>query len=289
LSILVNKGTGVLVQGITGRQGSLHTQLMTEYGTKILAGVTPGGGGASVGGVPVYDSVQDAVNKSRVDASIIFVPAYATKEAAFEAIASGIRLLVIVTEGVPVRDTMEILAEAKRGGAVVIGPNTPGLITPSECKVGIMPNHIFCKGDIGIISRSGTLTYEISAELSRKGLGQSTCIGIGGDPCVGLDFVEILEIFREDDSTKAMVLIGEIGGNLEERAARYVEETDYPKPVVAYIVGRTAPQGKRMGHAGAIIYGKAGTAENKIREFRAAGVSVANRPSEISSILKGLV
>jgi len=262
---------------------------MVEYGTRVLAGVVPGRGGASVGGVPVYNSVQDALSKNRIDASVIFVPAYATKDAAIEAIESGIHLLVIVTEGVPVRDTIKILAEARRAGSIVIGPNTPGLIAPNQTKVGIMPGQVFSGGNVGIISRSGTLTYEISAELSRNRLGQSTCVGIGGDPCIGLDFVEALKIFREDDSTQAVVLVGEIGGNSEERAANYIRETRYPKPIVAYIAGHTAPQGKRMGHAGAIILGKAGTAENKVREFQEAGVGVANRPSEIAMLLGRMI
>lgn len=289
MSILINKDTKILVQGITGRQGSFHTGLMLQYGAKILAGVTPGKAGAYVEGVPVYNSVDDAVEEREVDASILFVPAYAARDAALEAIEARIHLLVIITERIPVRDSMDIIARARRGGSMIIGPNTPGIIVPNECKIGIMPAHVFNKGNVGIISRSGTLTYEVAAELCQNGYGQSTCIGIGGDPCIGLDFVEVLEKFRGDDNTKAIVLIGEIGGDSEERAANYIRDTAYPKPVVAYVAGWTAPQGKKMGHAGAIILGRAGTAENKNREFEAAGVGVAKIPSEIPRILAELM
>jgi len=289
LSILINKDTIVIVQGITGKQGAFNSRLMIEYGTKIEAGVTPSKAGAVVEGVPVYNSVPDALNEHRADASILFVPAFAAREAALEAINAGIRLLVIITERIPVRDTMEVIATAEKMGSIVIGPNTPGIITPGECKIGMMPPKVFTRGLVGVISRSGTLTYEVAAQLSNKGFGQSTCIGIGGDPCIGLDFVEALEMFREDKDTKAIVLVGEIGGNSEERAAHYIKETSYPKPVVAYVAGRSAPMGKRMGHAGAIILGKAGTAGNKIQEFEMAGVGVAKRPSEISEMLGQLI
>jgi succinyl-CoA synthetase alpha subunit len=285
MSILISKDTKILVQGITGRQGSFHTRLMLQYGAKILAGVTPGKAGAHVDGVSVYNSVGDAIEERQVDASILFVPAYAARDAALEAIEARIHLLVIITERIPVRDSMDIIARARKAGSMIIGPNTPGIIVPNECKIGIMPAHVFKKGNVGIISRSGTLTYEVAAQLSAKGYGQSTCIGIGGDPCIGLDFVEVLKMFRGDGGTKAIVLIGEIGGNSEERAANYIKDTAYPKPVVAYVAGRTAPQGKKMGHAGAIILGKAGTAENKNREFEAVGVGVAKIPSEIPKIL----
>jgi len=285
LSILINKDTRILVQGITGRQGSFHTGLMHAYGSKILAGVTPGKTGILVDGVPVYDSVNDAIQQNNVDASVLFVPAHAARSAALEAIEARLPLLVIITEGIPIRDTIEVIARAKKNGLTVIGPNSPGIIVPDECKIGIMPTHVYRKGEVGIVSRSGTLTYEVAAELSRNGYGQSTCIGIGGDPCVGLDFVEALEMFREDHDTRVVVIIGEIGGNAEERAASYIRETAYPKPVTAYVAGWTAPQGKKMGHAGAIILGKAGTAENKKREFESAGVRVAKRPSEIPRII----
>lgn len=285
MAVYVDAGTSVIVQGITGRQGSYHTKLMLEYGTRIVAGVTPGKGGMEVHGVPVYDCVEEALEHHEANASIIFVPAAYAAQAALEAIDAGIKLVVIITEHIPVRDTMTIIAHAKRKGATIIGPNTPGVITPQECKLGIMPGRVFKRGVVGVISRSGTLTYEIASALTRAGLGQSTCIGIGGDPVVGLNFVEVLEEFLEDEETKAVALIGEIGGNLEEEAARYIASTGYPKPVVAFVAGRTAPPGRRMGHAGAIIMGRAGTAQSKIEAFREAGVAVAEKPSDVARIL----
>ena len=285
MGIIVGKETKAIVQGITGTQGSFHTKLMLDYGTKIVAGVTPGKGGQQVHGVPVYDTVKEALENHEANASIIFVPARFAADAALEAIENNLKTIVIITEHIPIKDSIYIMARAKEKGTIIIGPNTPGIITPNECKLGIMPAHIFKPGTIGIASRSGTLTYEIAAGLTKAGLGQSTCLGLGGDPVVGLNFIDVLEMFKEDEKTEAVVLIGEIGGNLEELAAKYIKETNYPKPVVAFIAGKTAPPGKRMGHAGAIIMGRAGTAQSKIEAFRKAGVNVAEKPSEVAKIL----
>ena len=285
MPILIGRETRVIVQG-TGSQGSYHTQLMLEYGTKIVAGVTPGKGGTLVHGVPVFDTVEEAKRRLDVDASIIFVPAPFARDAALEAIASGLNPIVIISEGIPVKDEIQLMEIAKRRTATIIGPNTPGIISPAECKLGIMPGHIFKPGRIGLVSRSGTLTYEIAASLTNSGLGQTTCLGIGGDPVVGLTFVDVLEMFRKDPQTSAVAMIGEIGGDSEEKAADYIADTKYPKPVAAYIAGRAAPAGKRMGHAGAIIMGKAGTAETKIDSLRKAGVKIALKPSEIAEHLK---
>ena len=285
MAILVGSGTRAIVQGITGRQGSFHTKLMLDYGTNIVAGVTPGKGGQSVWGVPVYDTVREALAEHDANASIIFVPARFARDAVIEAVEAGLELVVVITEHIPVRDTMEFLALARREGATIIGPNTPGIITPGECKLGVMPGHVFERGRVGMVSRSGTLTYEIAAQLTRAGLGQSTCLGIGGDPVVGLTFTEVLDMFERDDETEAVVLIGEIGGNLEELAAQYIAKTGYPKPVVAFIAGRTAPPGKRMGHAGAIIMGRAGTAQSKIEALERAGVRVARTPMEVAKLV----
>jgi len=285
LGIFVDTRTRAIVQGITGTQGSFHTELMLGYGTQIVAGVTPGKGGKWVHNVPVYDTVEEALKEHEADASVIFVPAPFAADAAFEAIESGLKTLVIITEHIPLRDAVQIMARAKQQGAVVIGPNTPGVITPGECKLGIMPAHIFRRGTVGIASRSGTLTYEIAGGLSTKGLGQSTCLGLGGDPVVGLSFVEVLKEFEKDEHTEAVVLIGEIGGDMEEKAAEFISTEGYAKPVVAFVAGRTAPSGRRMGHAGAIIMGRAGTAQSKIEAFKAAGVRVAEKPSDVAKML----
>jgi len=285
LAILVDRSTKAIVQGITGSQGSFHTKLMLDYGTKIVAGVTPRKGGTQVHGIPVYDTVEEAVKKHGADASIIFVPAPFAADAALEAIDGGLKTIVIITEHIPVKDAIYAMASAKQHNATIVGPNTPGIITPSECKLGVMPAHVFDPGIVGIISRSGTLTYEIAAGISAKGLGQSTCVGLGGDPVVGLSFVEVLRMFEVDEHTEAVALIGEIGGNLEELAAESISKKGYPKPVVAFVAGRTAPPGKRMGHAGAIIMGKAGTAQSKIEAFREAGVAVAEKPSDVARLL----
>jgi succinyl-CoA synthetase alpha subunit len=285
VTVLVGSDTKAIVQNITGSQGAFHTKLMLEYGTKIVGGTALGKGGMQVQGMPVFDTVKEAVSKTGANASIIFVPAPFARDAALEAISYGLSPIVLITEGIPIRDSMEIMARAKERGCVIVGPNTPGIITPGECKLGIMPAHVFKKGEVGLASRSGTLTYEIAASLTRAGLGQSTCLGLGGDPIVGLSFVDILEMFRKDPQTKSVALVGEIGGNAEQLAAEYIEETEYPKPVAAYVAGRAAPPGKRMGHAGAIIMGKTGTAESKLEALKAAGVRVALKPGEVAKLL----
>jgi succinyl-CoA synthetase alpha subunit len=286
LGIIVDRNTKAIVQGITGTQGSFHTKLMLEYGTQIVAGVTPGKGGTKVHSVPVYDTVEEALQKHEANASIIFVPAPFAADAALEAIENGIKTVVIITEHIPVKDAINVMAYAKQENATIIGPNTPGIITPGECKLGIMPAHIFKPGNIGMISRSGTLTYEIAAGLTKRQMGQSTCVGLGGDPIVGLNFIDVLKLFEKDPQTEGIAIIGEIGGNLEELTAEYIAKQNYPKPVVAFIAGRSAPPGKRMGHAGAIIMGKAGTAESKIEAFRKAGVEVAEKPSDVAILLE---
>jgi len=286
MAILIGKNTTALVQGITGSQGSYHTKLMLEYGTKIVAGVTPGKGGTEVHGVPVFDTVEEATSRFKANASIIFVPAPSAKDAVLENIAAGFNPVVVITEGLPVKDEIQIMEVARLKGITIIGPNTPGIITPSECKLGIMPGHIFKQGKVGLVSRSGTLTYEIAASLTAAGLGQSTCLGVGGDPVVGLSFVDVLEMFRKDPGTESIAMIGEIGGNAEEMAAEYIKNTKYPKPIAAYVAGRAAPPGKRMGHAGAIIMGRSGTAETKIEALKNAGVKLALKPGEIAKLLK---
>jgi succinyl-CoA synthetase alpha subunit len=285
LGIIIDKNTRAIVQGITGAQGSFHTRLMTEYGTKIVAGTSPGKGGTRVNNVPVFDTLEEVQEKYSANASIIFVPAPFAADAAFEAMVNGIKTVVVITEHIPIRDAISVMEYARQVGATIIGPNTPGIMTPGACKLGIMPFHIFKPGGIGMVSRSGTLTYEIAAGLSRKGLGQSTCLGLGGDPITGLNFIDALKMFANDPYTKAVALVGEIGGNLEELAASYIATEKYSKPVVAFVAGRSAPPGKRMGHAGAIVMGKAGTAENKIEVFRAAGVEVAEKPSDVAELL----
>jgi succinyl-CoA synthetase alpha subunit len=285
VGIIISAQTKAIVQGITGKQGSYHTKLMLDYGTKIIAGVVPGKGGTAVEGVPVYDTVKETVNAYQPDASIIFVPAPLAKDAALEAVESRIKTIVIVTEHLPVKDSIDIMAHAMQSRITIVGPNTPGIITPGECKLGIMPSNIFASGTVGLVSRSGTLTYEVAAGLTAKGLGQSTCVGVGGDSVVGLSFIEALELFKKDSHTMAVVLIGEIGGDMEELTAQYIAKKHYPKPIVAYVAGRYAPPEKRMGHAGAIIYGKQGTAKSKIEAFAAAGVSVAEKPSEVTTLL----
>ena len=287
MSIIIDKNTRVLVQGITGNEGRFHTISMKAYGTNIVAGCTPGKGGQEVEGIPVYNTIAEAVSKHGANTSIMFVPARAAKVGIIEAIEAGLKTIVVITEGVPQIDEMQVVAMAAKKGITIVGPNCPGLINPHlKIKVGILPVHIFKPGKVGIVSRSGTLTYEIAWHITESGAGQSTCIGIGGDPIIGLDFIKILEMFRHDEETKGVVLVGEIGGNAEENAAKYIINTKYPKPVVAYIAGRMAPPGKRMGHAGAIILGNAGTAKSKIEAFAAAGVPVAEKPSDIVGLLK---
>lgn len=288
MAILVNKDTKVLVQGVTGREGEFHTKLMLKYGTKIVAGVTPGKGGQSVHGVPVFDSVQDAIEAvGPIDVSIVFVPAPFAADAVLEALNAGIKGVVIITEGIPTQEMLKVARAFEIAGddRWFIGPNCPGVITPGECKVGIMPDQVFTPGRIGVVSRSGTLTYEVVAELTRAGFGQSTCVGIGGDPIIGQNFVDILRRFNDDPQTDAVVLIGEIGGTDEEEAAAFIQR-EMRKPVVAFVAGKTAPEGKRMGHAGAIIMGRMGTAQSKIEAFQKAGVPVADIPAQIPQLLK---
>ncbi len=288
MTILINKDTKVVVQGITGHQGSYHTEAMKAYGTKIVAGVTPGKGGQEVHGIPVLDTVREAKEEYGATASIIFVPAPFTMDATFEAIEAELSPIVVITEHVPVKDEIKMIHAAKQKGLTIIGPNTPGVISPEESKMGIMPGHIFKKGKVGVISRSGTLTYEIASGLTNAGFGQSTAVGIGGDPVTGTNFIDILEMFKQDKETKAVVLIGEIGGNAEEQAAEYIKK-EFDKPVVAFIAGKTAPPGKRMGHAGAIISGTAGTAKSKIAALEKAGVRVADKPRDIAEIMRELI
>ncbi len=286
MPILVDENTRLLVQGITGREGRFHTKLMLQYGTKIVAGVTPGKGGQEVYGIPVYDSVYEALEEHpRVNTSIVFVPARFAPDAVLEAIDAGLELVVIITEHIPVHETLRFVKYAKCKGVTVVGPNTPGVISPGLAKVGIMPGKVFKKGRIGIISRSGTLTYEIAYAISKAGLGVSTSVGIGGDPIVGLDFVDAAKLFLEDEETDALVIIGEIGGDAEERFASFLDEKGFDKLVVAFIAGRTAPPGKRMGHAGAIISVSGGSAREKIKALESVGVKVAETPSEIPKIL----
>ncbi|GAB4515135.1 MAG: succinate--CoA ligase subunit alpha [Anaerolineae bacterium] len=284
MSILVNRDTRLLVQGITGREGLFHTQQMIEYGTRVVAGVTPGKGGEWVAGVPVFDTVQEAVEATDANASIIYVPARFAPDAIIEAADAGIGLIVCITEGIPVLDMVQVKAYLDRLNVRLIGPNCPGVITPGEAKVGIMPGHIHIPGSIGIVSRSGTLTYEVVYALTERGLGQSTAVGIGGDPIIGTDFIDVLRLFEEDPGTDQVVLIGEIGGTDEERAAEFIASY-MSKPVTAFIAGQTAPEGKRMGHAGAIISGGTGTAAEKIKALQEAGVQVARHPIEIAELV----
>lgn len=287
MAIFIDKQTNVIVQGITGKQGRFHTQQMLEYGTKIVAGVSPGKEGELVENVPVYDSVFAAAEKHKIDAGVLFIPAPFAKDAALEAIDAGVKLLVCITEHIPLHDAAEIMAFAKKRGTVIIGPNTFGIVSSGQCKIGIMPNQFFTPGPIGIVSRSGTLSYEIVGNLWNAGMGTSTVIGMGGDRIVGLNFIDVLERFEEDVDTKVIVLIGEIGGSSEEEAALYIKE-NITKPVVAYIAGQSAPPGKRMGHAGAIIERGKGTYEGKVTALKSAGVHVATLPYEVPGIIKEL-
>jgi len=285
MSVLINKTTRVIVQGITGRDGKFHTGKMLDYGTKVVGGVTPGKEGIDVFGVPVFNTVYEAMEKTQADTSIIFVPARFAADSIKEAADAGIKLIICITEGIPVLDVIDAYRFVQLKGAMLIGPNCPGLMTPDESLIGILPGNIFLKGNIGVISRSGTLTYEVVYHLTENGMGQSSAVGVGGDPVVGLHFRDILEMFQNDPDTDAIVMIGEIGGNAEELAAEYIKN-NVRKPVVGLIAGQSAPSGKQMGHAGAIISSGSGTAEEKIAALEAAGVTMAKEPSEIPEILK---
>lgn len=289
MTILADENTRVIVQGITGRIGAVQTRLMREYGTRIVAGVTPGREGQSVDGIPVYDTVQDAVDKHEADATVVFVPALLARDAAFEAVEAGIRLIVIVTERIPIHDALKIRSCAQRAGATVIGPNSPGIIVPSKAKIGIMPANLFRAGNVGVATRSATLGYEIAGNLTQAGIGQSTCVGIGGDRVTGVNFVDVLKLFQEDQDTHAVVIVGEVGRTLEEEAAECAKSGMFKKPIASFIAGRFAPPEKRLGHAGAIIESGRGTAESKIRVLREAGIRVADKPSQIVEVLKQIL
>lgn len=285
MSILIDKSTRLIVQGITGRDGLFHTKMMREYGTEIVGGTSPGKGGTNVDGIPVFNTMYEAVEQTKANTSIIFVPARFATDAIMEAADAGIRLIVCIAEGIPTLDVIKAYRFAEQKGVMLVGPNCPGLISPGKSMVGILPGQVFREGNIGVISRSGTLTYEIVFHLTANGMGQSTAIGIGGDPVVGVHFRQLLEMFQNDADTDAIVLIGEIGGNAEEQAAEYIRD-HVSKPVVAFIAGQSAPPGKQMGHAGAIISGSSGSAKEKIAALEAAGIRVAQEPSDIPQLLK---
>lgn len=288
MSILVNEKTKLIVQGITGRDGSFHAQKMKEYGTQVVGGVTPGKGGQDVSGIPVFNSVAEAKEKTGANTAVIYVPAKFAKDAMLEDIKAGIELIICITEGVPVLDMVEVSRELRKTKSRLIGPNCPGLISPGKSKVGIMPGHIHKPGNIGVVSRSGTLTYEVVDNLTRGGLGQTTCVGLGGDPIIGTRFVDILELFQNDPETKGIVIVGEIGGEDEQLAAKFIKEK-VSKPVVGFIAGKTAPEGKRMGHAGAIISGGDTTAAAKVKVLKDAGVHMVDFPDEIPGIFKARI
>jgi len=283
MAILVDQNTRLIIQGITGHQGIFHAKAMLDFGTNVAGGVTPGKGGENVHGIPVFNSMGEAVEKTHANTSIILVPARFAKDAALEAMDSNIKILVIITEHIPFHDALDVITYAKFKKIRVIGPNCPGVVSPGKAKVGIMPSKIFREGNVGIVSRSGTLTYEIVNAITEHGLGQSTCIGLGGDPIIGTSFVDALQMFDGDDDTKEIVLVGEIGGSAEEEAAEYIKEMN--KPVFAYIAGQTAPPGKRMGHAGAIVSRGKGTAQSKIEALRKAGADVAKVPEDIPKLI----
>ncbi len=285
MSILIDEHTRVLVQGITGKEGSFHTQRMVEYGTKVVAGVTPGKGGSSFDGIPIYNSVAEAMGRHGIDAAAIFVPARFASDAIIEEVDAGIPLIVCITEGIPLHQMLRTYEIVRIRGARLIGPNCPGLLSAGKSKIGIIPGQIFTKGPVGVVSRSGTLTYEIVDQLTRAGIGQTTAVGIGGDPVIGSSFIDMLELFEKDPETELVVLVGEIGGSDEEQAAEFIW-SQMSKPVVAYIAGFAAPAGKRMGHAGAIITGSLGTAEAKAKALEAKGIPVARTPGQIVELVK---
>ncbi|MBT6724032.1 MAG: succinate--CoA ligase subunit alpha [Planctomycetaceae bacterium] len=285
MSILINKDTKVICQGITGGAGTFHTRACRDYGTQMVGGVTPGKGGQDVDGIPVFDTVREAVDTTSANATMIFVPAPFTADAILEAVDAGIETIAAITEGVPVLDMVRVYEVIRESNSTLIGPNCPGLITPGECKIGIMPGYIHTPGTVGIMSRSGTLTYEAVWQTSNVGLGQSTCVGLGGDPIVGTSFIDLFKLYEADDQTEAIMMIGEIGGTAEEEAAAYVAE-HVTKPVAAFIAGRTAPPGKRMGHAGAIISGGKGTAAEKVKALEVAGIEVAESPADMGAALQ---
>ena len=284
MSILVNKTTKLICQGFTGKQGTFHSEQAIKYGTNLVGGVTPKKGGQTHLNLPVFNSVKEAVEQTNADASVIYVPPPFAANSVIEASNAGIKLVVCITEGIPVQEMLKVKSITKKNGTLLIGPNCPGIITPDECKIGIMPGSIHKKGKIGIVSRSGTLTYEAVDQTTRNGLGQSTCIGIGGDPIKGLNFIECLELFEKDPETEGIILVGEIGGSDEELAAEYIQ-SHVSKPIAGYIAGQTAPTGKRMGHAGAIISGGSGKAENKIKALEKVGVRIASSPSDMGNMI----
>jgi succinyl-CoA synthetase alpha subunit len=289
MSVLVNKETRLVVQGITGKEGTFHTKQAVEYGTNVVAGVTPGKGGQDADGVPVFNTVADAVEKTGANASVIFVPPPFSADAIMEAAAAGVKLVVCITEGVPTLDMVKVMQFLRGTGTRLIGPNCPGVISPGECKIGIMPGHIhLAGGPVGVVSRSGTLTYEAVGQLTGLGIGQTTCIGIGGDPIIGTNFIDMLELYNADKETEAIVMIGEIGGTAEEEAAEYIR-ANVKKPVVSFIAGQTAPPGRRMGHAGAIIAGGKGTAAEKMKALREAGITVVDTPATIGEAVQNLL
>jgi succinyl-CoA synthetase alpha subunit len=288
LAILVDKNTRLAVQGITGKEGSFHTQQCKAYGTNVVAGITPGKGGTTHEGIPIFNTVEEAVEKEGANATVIFVPPPFAADAIMESATAGVPLIVCITEGIPTLDMVRAMALVSQSGSRLIGPNCPGIISPGKCKIGIMPGHVFREGPVGLISRSGTLTYEAVHQLSGLNIGQSTCIGIGGDPVIGTNFIDALTLFNQDPETKAIVMVGEIGGTAEEEAARYIKE-NVKKPVVGFIAGRTAPPGRRMGHAGAIISGGKGTAAEKIEAMQQCGIHVVMSPADIGEAMAKLI
>ena len=287
MSILIDQNTRLICQGFTGKQGSFHSEQALAYGTRLMGGVTPGRGGSEHLGLPVFDTVREAVQQTGATASMIYVPPFGAADAILEALDAGIELIVCITEGIPVLQMMRVKAAMRGTEALLVGPNCPGVITPGQCKIGIMPGHIHLPGKVGIVSRSGTLTYEAVHQTTQQGLGQSTCVGIGGDPIHGMNFIDVLIRFEADEQTQAIVMVGEIGGNDEEQAAEFIK-AHITKPIVGYIAGQTAPPGKRMGHAGAIVTGGQGTAAGKIAAMKAAGVEMVSSPSDIGAAMRGL-